>query len=70
MRLEMPSVEPSELAARLRTLMEEGTSTSTAARKVAVEYSVSRQEAYKVALAINAECQEASIPHHDKKTTS
>ncbi len=54
-RLEMPSVEPSELAARLRSLMEEGTSTSTAARQVAVEYSVSRQEAYRVALAIDKE---------------
>ncbi len=70
MALEMPSVEPSELAARLRCLIDEGTSTSTAARQVAVEYSVRRQVAYRVALAIDKERGEASIPHQNNKTTS
>ncbi len=70
MPLKIPSVKPSELATRLRYLMEEGTSTSTAARQVAVEYSVSKQEAYRAALAIDKERGEAATPHHDKTTSS
>ncbi len=70
MPLKLPSVKPSELATRLRYLMEEGTSTSTAARQVAVEYGVSKQEAYRAALAIDKEHGEAASPHHDINTTS